>query len=180
MTTINLYQDNQEAPKKFSINSNKSLILSASILLVTILVFLSIKYAINPILKNRNKTLTENIKKEEESITGMNNLELVYDFQSRLEKIRQNLQIKDNNTISRPEMKSILMNLEQDMLGSVYLTSYAYENGKVSVAFVADNMDDAARQILNFRNSKNFNNISISGFGKTDKNINCNINMNIN
>lgn len=177
MTTINLYQNHpQEAPKKFSIQSNKSIFFSLSIVIFTLLVLLGFKI-INPMLANRNQVLAESVRMEKERLVGGDALERIYDFRIRLEKIRSNLSMGSNDEVSRIEMKEVLENIENDMIKNAYLVSYKYENGKVAVSFAAKNYDDVARQILNFKKSLYFSNVNVISTARKEKNIECEIDM---
>lgn len=177
MTTINLYQNQQKKQSKFS--ANGGLIFSLSILLVVILALIGLKFAVSFIGKQSQAMATE-VEKEKESMTSLGGLEKIIDIQSRLKQIRSNLNVK-NNQASRLQMTKILDNVGAEINSGIVISSYKYEDNKnkITLIFDAKNFSDAARQILNFKDSNYFTNVNMTNIARGTETISCSIEMNV-
>ena len=179
MTTINLYHDQQEMQKKLSAKSaNKGLIFSLGILGVTVLAYVGVKAAVY-MVTNQNEKLMAKVDENNISLAGAANIKQVIDMQSRLEQIKSNLQIK-NKTVSRLATTQVLDYLSADLNTGIFLTDYShYSSGKVSLLFGSSSYADVAKQIMAFKNSDNFQDISITSISRGEKYISCGIDMQI-
>jgi hypothetical protein len=180
MTTINLYQNQQEEQKKISSRAaNSGLFFSLGILAITILALVGLKVAVS-FLNKENEAVTATIQKEKDSMTGLSNLEQVVDMQTRLKEIKNNLQIK-NNQVSRTQMTQVLDRMGAEVNAGIVIVSYKYEDSgkKVTLTFEANNFSDVARQILNFKDSTYFTNVKLISVLRGEKTISCDIEMSV-
>lgn len=178
MTTINLYQNQNEEEKRFTLfTGNKGFIFSIGIVVLTILILVGLKATI-PFLEKRNQNSLAAVQKESDSLVGLNNVDLVVDMQTRLEHIKNNLQIKNGNVL-RPELTKALSGLEKDSVAGVAVSKYEYAGDGAAVTFVAGNFSDIARQILNFKKSAYFTDVNVTNVGREEKGIVCTVEMGI-
>jgi len=176
MTTINLYQNQAAIQKKKSpVALNKGLIFSLGIIALALLILGGIKMTVS-VFTARNQAAVRDIQKEKENLAGLGSLELIIDIQTRLSQIKDNLKIK-NNKISRIEMTQILDHLGMDLQAGVGVSSYEYKDGKINATFVANNFNDAARQILNFKKSDYFTEVNLIKIGRSEKGVEGSVEM---
>ncbi|EKD58510.1 MAG: hypothetical protein ACD_56C00110G0003 [uncultured bacterium] len=180
MTTINLYQNQEDAQKKLSSRTaNGGFFFSLSILVLTVAGLFGLKFYIASIVK-QNQVLAESVTKQNESLAGVNSLQRILDMQARLSEIKKNLEIKDGK-VQQLKMTEVLDSLGKNMSSGVVVTSYSYsgEDGKVNVSFESKNFNDAARQILNFKKSEYFSGASLSGISRAEEGVTATMVMNI-
>lgn len=180
MTTINLHQDEQIEKKKFSsVSSRSGFFFASSIFICMLLALAGLKIAVSSIQK-QNIGLKTEIEAENKDLKGLDNLKQVADMQARLSQIKNNLQI-DKGKISLIPMTQILGYLGTDINSAgVFLSSYKYEEGnKISLTFNANSFSDVAKQVFNFKNSKNFYNVSLDKISRNEKYIVCDVSMNV-
>lgn len=148
------------------------------IIVLTAVVLVCVKLAI-PIVEERNSRVLDEIKTENNSLAQESKIDLVFDVQTRLNQIKKNLQIK-NNEVSRPEMTDVLSNLATDSIAGVAVSLYKFENNKVTATFNATNFNDIAKQILNFKKSAYFKNANVISVGRgKEEGVTCIVEMDI-
>ena len=180
MTTINLYQNQKKEQKGFSyMAASSGLVFSLSILVITILALIGLKFAVS-LLSNQSESLATTIQKEKESMIGLSSLEQIVDMQTRLKQIKNILQIK-NSQVSRIQMTQTLDQMGTEVNAGIVVASYKYEkdNNKITLTFNANNFSDAARQILSFKDSDSFTNVTLTKISRGEKAISCDIEMNL-
>jgi hypothetical protein len=183
MTTINLHQQyeqqDQEEQQKIFLTGNGGLFLSLGILAFTCLVVFGL-WAMVKNYEKQNGKLETQIKTETESLGKMIELKDVVDTQTRLAEIKNNLQIKDNKVMLVP-MTTILNYIGDATNNSgAFLSLYKYEEGnKIALTFNTSSFDDSAKQILNFKGSNNFTNVSLSKISRGEKYVTCDMTMNL-
>jgi len=102
-----------------------------------------------------------------------NNSKIVFDFQDRLILSKGFLEKKRQDLDSLGELEKIVVK-------GVYLTKYSYSGNSVSVSCVADNFDNVAKQILNFKSSDYFSpDISTTSTESKDEKINFGVELKI-
>lgn len=176
MTTINLYQSPEMSEKEMSLKKvNSGLIFSVLIILASVVLVGLLKLSVS-YLNQKNDAVKEEVKNEEKNLVGVGKLELVVDMQGRLESIKNNLQIK-NDEVQKADMVKILDNFQTDLNTSSLVTSYKYNEGKIIASFNANNFNDIARQIQNFKKSSSFTNVSILNIKRVDSGISCEVEM---
>lgn len=172
MTTINLYQNQEDIQrKKEARTANGGFIFSVTILVLTLSAFFGLKMYVASIVKS-NQEMADEIINQNKSITGVSSLQKVLDVQTRISEIGNNLKIKDGK-IGKIEMTKILDNLEKEMNSGVVVDSFSYdEKGNVvSVTFKSQNFNDAARQLMNFKQSKYFSKAKLVEISRNEKGI---------
>ena len=142
---------------------------------MTILMLIAIKIAL-PLFENRNQAVLADIQKEKNNLVELSNE--VMDMQTRVDQIRDNLQIK-NGKILRLGMAEVLSNLEKDSIAGVAVSLYKYEDDKATVTFVSNNFNDIAKQILNFKKSEYFENVNVVSVDGKEKYMTCVIEMSV-
>ena len=180
MTTINLYQNQQEIQEKLAARSASSgFIFSIGILIVTIMVWGGLKVAVS-ILDKKNFELASNVEQERINLASFGNIENIVDLQIRLEQIKNNLQIKDN-AVNRKQATSILDHLGSDISSGIVVSEYKYDNdsNKVTLMLSANNFTDASRQILNLKTSNYFSNVNLIGISRGVKAIAASVEMSV-
>lgn len=179
MTTINLYQKQEEQQKFYSKAANKGLLFSLGVLVLTFALLAGLKFA-SFLLNKQNESLLTTIQTEKEGLAGLNNIEQVVDMQTRLKWIGDNLQIKSGKVL-RPQMTQILDHVSAEINAGTILSSYKYENGssKISLALESNNFNDAARQILNLKASDYFTNVNLVEISRGEKAISYEVEMGI-
>jgi hypothetical protein len=185
MTTINLYQDQQEQKHKEEVGKKTSkfkvsgsLMLLLGIIALTLLTFSGVRGFL-AYLENKDGSLKDQIAEREKSFIGGSEFERAFDMQIRLRNIKNNLNIKEKE-VKRQGMNKVLKNLEDDFIVSgVLLSDYNYTDGKVKVVFDADNFNSASRQIISLKNSENFLNANLVQIGINEQGvIKCTVEMN--
>ncbi len=177
MTTINLYQSQEEKKGISSRAANGGFLFSLSMLIVTLLALGGLKIAASVITKN-SSALAETIKIESEGLTGFGDLEQIVDLQSRLEQIKNNLNIK-NGKVSLVQMTDVLDHLGAELSSNVTVSEYILKDGKITVTIDTNNFNDAARQIQNFKKSTYFTNVELKRISRGKLAINTEIEMSI-
>ncbi|GEM_PF-1101080 len=177
MTTINLYQNQPKKQKNLSASSG--FIFSISILVIVILVLVGLKFYVS-FMEKQNQALKEEIEKEQTNMANLGSLEKVIDVQSRLKQIRSNLNIK-NNQVSRLQMTKVLDNVGAEINSGVVISSYKYEDGKnkITMVFDAKNFSDAARQILNFKDSNYFTSVVLTSISRGTEKISFSVELSV-
>lgn len=178
MTTINLYQDQQEAQRKLlSTSGNGGLFISLGILVLTFLVLGGLKFSVYT-LEKESVALEQSAKAENTSLAGFGELDRIADLQARLEQIKSNLQVK-NNVVTRMQMNDVLDRLGSDLSSGIVITSYKFDSGKIKVSFKAGNFNDASRQILNFKKSSNFSDVNLTSISRDETGVKSDVEMSI-
>ena len=177
MTTINLHQSEQTEKSKFS--SKSGLFFTVGIFACTVLFLAGLKISVN-MLQKQNEDLKTQIADENKKLTGLNSIKQVADMQVRLKAIKDNLKI-ENGQVSRIQMSQILDYVGNNINSSgIFLASYKYtEDNKIELSLNANSFSDAAKQILNFKNSEYFSNVVLSKISRGEKYIEFDVNMNI-
>lgn len=177
MTTINLYQSQEERQNSLG-GFNKGLFFSLGILIITLLVLVGLKISVQ-VLKKQNEKALAKVQAENANIVTFKNLDQVVDMQTRLEKIKEHLQI-ENNKVSLPLITEILNDLGTDIGKGVVVSSFQYDNdGKILLEFNSSNFSDVAQQVFNFKSSNNFTNVSLGKIKREEGNISCAIEMKV-
>lgn len=172
MTTINLYQNQEETQRKISARTaNSGFWFSLAILILTLIALFGIRMYVASLVKN-NEMLLSNIASENKRLAGVDSLQRVIDMQTRLLEINKNLAIKDG-TVNKMEMTEILDEVEKNMNSGAVIASYTYnsEANDIDVSFQTHNFNDSARQILNFKKSEYFNDVALENISRNEKNI---------
>lgn len=178
MTTINLRQNTQEEPSRFSVkNGNNGFIFSLGILIVTLTVLAGLRFYV-PFAEGKNQALADVVSAENNKLVGLKSLEKVSDMQKRLIEIKSNLQLKEGK-VTRLEMTKVLEYLGNDLNAGVVVYDFKYEAGKVTVSFDANDFGDVAKQVLNFKKSNYFTNVNILDISREKNTIICSVEMTI-
>lgn len=175
MTTINLYQNQDEAQRKISARANGGFFFSLGILVLTLVAFFGIKIYVAR-LNDQNNALTDKINAQNKSLVGENTLQRILDMQNRITQIKNNLQIKGGQ-VGKLKMTDVLSHLGADVSPAAVISSYSYSDGKVKVSFTANNFNDIAQQILNFKKSTYFSNAVLGTVVRSEKNISADMTM---
>ena len=162
MTTINLYQNQEDVQRKNSARvANGGFFFSLGILVLTLVALLGIKIYEGSI-NSQNLALQSSIKAQNTSLAGVSSLQRILDMQARLSQIKTNLQIK-NSSVGQLKMTNVLDQLGSAMSSGTVVSSYSYDDsGKIKVIFSANDFNDVARQILNFKKSTYFSNVAFN------------------
>ncbi|MDD5397327.1 MAG: PilN domain-containing protein [Candidatus Moranbacteria bacterium] len=175
MTTINLYQNQEEKNRISAQNLNGGLIFSLVILTITVLTFVGLKFYV-PILEAKSAALSASVTSENDKTVGLKKLANIVDVQNRLVEIKNNLQIK-NGTVNRVEMNKVLDKLSADLNAGVVVSSYKYNVDTVDVSFESSNFADVAKQILNFKKSDFFTEVNLSSIARKENVVACTVSM---
>lgn len=178
MTTINLYQNQEEQQQKNSARAaNSGFFFSLGILVLTLAALFVMKFYVANLVDS-NKKLAEEVKQQNENLSGVNSLQRILEMQTRLAQIKTNLDIKDS-AVRKLKMTDVLDSLERDLSSGVVVTEYSFDDNKVKVAFAANNFNDAARQILNFKKSTYFTDVALGSVVRGEKNIQSEVTMSV-
>jgi len=155
MANINLLQkipQKKEGFEKIGI-SNKGAGISLVILFVALIGLVILKIYVGNLDK---KVLDVNGKISVESLVLKgNDADHIADVQTRLEKIKSNV-----DSMKNPE--NILKELEKNMVQGVALKSFENKESAVSVLAVTNSFTNMAKQILSFKESKYFKGIKVT------------------
>jgi Tfp pilus assembly protein PilN len=159
MTNINLLQSAQGKDnannKKFRME--KALIIPLVILVAVFSIFgaaESYSYYLS-----KKKANLDNETKVLSNLSGKN-VDRIVDFQERID-----MAAKDAS--SKADYNAYLKDLENSVVSGAIVTSLTYGSGGIEVEINADNFKTVARQMLSFRNSNYFKNLTID---KTSRN----------
>jgi len=155
MANINLLQDvpqKKEGFEKIGI-SNKGAVISLIVLFVTLIVFIVLKIYVGD-LDKKVLDVNEKISVESLALKG-NDADRIADFQTRLEKIKLNV-----DSMKNPE--NVLKEIEKNMVQGVALKSFENKESAVSVLAVTNSFINMAKQILSFKESKYFKGIKVT------------------
>jgi hypothetical protein len=177
MTTINLYQNDENEKRIASQSMNGGFMFSIAILVVTLLVLTGLK-VYNPMVAKKNVALAETIDVENTNLVGLTTLDQLVDTQNRLSVIKSTLEI-ENGAVKRTEMTKILDELSSDMNKGLSITSYGYTDNKVTANFSAGNFNDASKQIFSLKNSDYFSNVNLQSISRGEDSVLFNIEMEI-
>jgi hypothetical protein len=179
MTTINLYQDQQKKQQDFSFwKTNGGFLFSLGILFLVVLTFMGLNFYVS-VLKKQNTEMSDKIQTEKKRLSDMGDLDKIIDMQTRLSKIKENLNIEDGK-IMRLQMTDILDHLSKEMLAEAIVSSYIYnDNGTVTVTFQTNGFGNVARQVLSFKKSNYFINASLERISRNEKLVVCDVKMGI-
>jgi len=179
MTTINLYQDDQEIKKRLAANSkffSGGVFFSLAIVALIFLVLIGLKVYVSQVEKN-NVKMNNDAQKQENDLINLEGLGQVVDVQTRLQHIKNNLKITDGE-VSRIQMVDVLDNFEKDINKNIVVSSLKYdENRKIQVTFESNSYSDISRQIMSFKNSDNFKNVTLAKISRNEKAISCDVEM---
>ena len=170
MTSINLYQTSSEqgGQQKESI-FNGGFIISLSLLVVTLLVLGGLKiYSAS--LAGQNVAITNQIQQEKTAISGNSKLDRLTDFQKRVIAITADINSKEY-------IKDVLQNVTASLVSGIVLTDFSYDNGVVTLTANANGFQNVAQQILSFKQSPHFANVSVSNISRGDKAISFTVGM---
>lgn len=181
MTTINLYQDQQEIQKKLASNSgyfSSGVIFSLGILIATLLVFLGLKFYVS-MAEKKNVKMSEEIGTQTSSLASLSDLERVIDLQKRTQLVKDNLKI-ENGSVLGVQMTKVLDDFERSIDRNVIVSNFAFdESGKIKITFEANNFSDISRQIIKFKSSENFKSVILDKIGRKEKNISCDVEISL-
>ncbi|MEI7890344.1 MAG: hypothetical protein WCI36_00065 [bacterium] len=166
MTTINLHQNKQEESAAFSIKNAGGLLFSIGIVVLVLLGIVGLKYYV-PKAQAINENLTRDVAAENVKLVGLKDLEQVVDMQARTAEIRKNLEIV-NGEVSRPAMTKILDMVGLELNKGVVVTVLKYEADKLTISFETIGFGDVARQIFNFKSSKNFDQVNLTSVARKE------------
>ena len=175
MTTINLYQSQQEKPSFTQKNTRSGFIFSLGILIITLLSLAGLKIAVY-LLEQRNEKEAEVIKNESSSLAGGGNIDKIIDMQTRIDLIKNNLVIKDKS-VNVLRMSTVLDDFGSELNPSVAVSAYKFEAGKISAKFDSANYYNIAQQILNFKKSDHYTGINVKSVNRGEKGITCEVEM---
>lgn len=178
MTTINLHQNqDNKSGGAYSQTANGGFIFSLAILIATVATLYGLRFYIKSVQKE-NANLAANVAEQNKSLAGVNSLQRVLDMQGRLDAIKANLEIKDNKA-GKLMMTEVLTALEKEMNSGVFISSYDFDNESkiLKVSIESLNYNDAARQLLNFKQSDYFTGVELEGISKGDSGISSQIRM---
>lgn len=155
MTNINLSQSSQEfgGGQKKAKASDKGLIISISILVVTLLIFGGLKLWSTQI-SSKQAQINDQIERESRSLQGKD-VDRVADFQQRM------LAIGDNIS-SKQDPNEILLNISNALVGGSVVNSIKADSGSVEIGVVSDNFLTVAKQVLSLKKSEYFSSVSIT------------------
>lgn len=164
MTSINLYQNPSEqgGGQKESI-FNGGFIVSLSLLVVTLLVLGGLKIY-SSMVAGQNVAITAQIQQEKASISGNSKLDRITDFQNRVNAITADINSKEY-------IKDVLGNVSASLVSGIAATNFSYDSGAVTLTMNADGFQNVAQQILSFKQSPHFANVSVSNISRGDKAI---------
>ncbi|HEX8974148.1 MAG TPA: PilN domain-containing protein [Patescibacteria group bacterium] len=167
MTTINLYQPSEEDREKVSARrANSGFIFSIGIL-VAVLLLLGGLNVWASVRAQQSQKLLDQVTSENSGLVSQNNIEGVIDAQYRLDIIKANLKDQTSGNI-----EEALNRLASTMVSGVFVSSYSYKsNHTLDVTVNANNFVDISRQILNFKQSEYFTNVSVGNITRGEKQI---------
>lgn len=178
MTTINLYQNKQPDPSRFSVKSgNSGFVFSLGILVITLLAFAALKFYV-PFVEQKNQALAATILVENGKLVDLKSLERVVDIQNRLSAIKENLLLKDGG-VTRLETTKVLDYVGGELGAGVVISDFNLKANKVTISFDANNFGDASTQILNFKKSSHFADVELLNITRKENIIGCDIAMNL-
>lgn len=180
MTTINLYQNQEEVQKKVSDRTaNGGFFFSLGILALTIMSVFGIKFYVASVVE-QNLALVAEVQAKSDSLVGINSLQRILDMQTRIIEINKNLEVKEGK-VEQLGMTEVLDNVEKSMSSGVVITKYAYnsEGKSVNVSFQSGNFNDTARQILNFKKSSYFSNVALANVSRAENGVSAEMSMRI-
>lgn len=158
MTNINLSQSIQ--PKKVTGVKNrmvdKGTLISLVVLVLTGLAVGGVKMYLQD-AKDKVGAIEESISSEKQKING-DDINRIADFQNRRDKVGMNIDAK-------AKINDILDKVNGALMTKTYITNFNYENGKkaVTLEVVSDNIEDVAKQTLNFKKSTSFDSVDAMG-----------------
>lgn len=177
MTTINLYQNQEEAQRKNSSNSsNGGFFFSLSILILTILAIFGMRMYVASIVK-QNKILAEKVLQQNQSLAGVNSLQRILDLQTRMNQISENLEIR-NGEVQQVWKTKILDHMAGELSSGVVVSSFSLDGDSVKIGFNVKNYNEAARQVLNFKKSSYFSDIELVDMKRDANGISVTMTMN--
>ena len=179
MTTINLYQDDQELKKKLA-SSNSffsgGVFFALGILVLTMLVLFGLKLYIYQTNKT-NENLRDEVKQKSNSLINLKELGEIVDLQARIEHVKNNLKIQDGK-VQSVQMVAVLDSFEADINKSILVTDFEYsEDGKVKITFRSNNYSDIAQQLATLKSSKNFKDANLVKIARDENGIECSTEM---
>lgn len=180
MTTINLHQDQQQKQPLFSEKaSNRGLIFSIGILIVTFLAWGGLNFYLPKLIAN-NAKLDAQINQDNAKIVELKNLELTIDMRNRLKEIKNNLGINDKNMVTTLDVSKVLNDLSGDLNVGVVVSKFEYKgDGTVIVSFDSTNYSDVAKQIASFKRSDNFSEVVFGSVTRNEKYIGTTVSMKV-
>jgi len=152
MANINLSTSNGEI-KKFEFPYKKSLIGMLSLLGLTLVVYGGIVLYTHKIVGDDE--LAKSRYADEYALLSVGNAKDVYDFQNRLN-------ISGGLASDTPLAVPSLQEIEKIMVAGSHLSSYDYDSktGIIKLKYVGDDFGIVARQILNFKKSNFFSDVT--------------------
>lgn len=150
---IDLNLKTQEEIDKGKIKWGKTLPFALLVLILIILIYMGL--SIYTIKINEKTNLTRDIYNQKLEDIKSGNAKNVFDFQNRLNESKK---IVEGNINPSDSLKEI----EKVMIPGVYLFSFQFdaENRKISLESVAFNYNDVSKQILSFKKSAYFSDVS--------------------
>lgn len=144
VTNINLVSP--ESGKKVSLTGKTTLILSVLLLLLTIGIYVAVRFLSNYYLREKNQVENQ-IQEESAKISGLEYAELA-DFQERLN-------LAENILGDHAYFDSYLKNFSKYVLSDVRLTSLDWKDrgGEVAILGMAANFDALSRELILLKNS---------------------------
>lgn len=179
MTTINLYQKHKESDEESVLNKNgnSGFVFSLSLLIITFVAAIALEMYI-PIAEKKNIALEKKVEVENMNLTGLKKLEDVTDTKRRLGLISENLEIK-NGKAEKTEMSHVIDNMAADMSKGTFISQYSYSDGSIVAKLMANNFNEVARQILNFKRSENFVDVNVLRVARGEDNVEFDVKMKI-
>ncbi len=163
MSSINLSQSNLDrSNQELNTIFDKSLIISLALLIVSFGTFFGLKYY-NSTLNTKIATLNTEIGEHLKDLDGSTSMNRVVDFQERLKTI----DTKIAATEEAPQ--NLFTTVEKLMVGGASLDSYAYDAAAktLTLKVVSGDFKVVARQVMNFKSSGSFQNVTVSNTEKT-------------
>lgn len=172
MTTINLYQKEQENNALSRYGKMKSnIIFFLTIFGMILVAFVAIKMITLDIANKKNLTEAK-IVTEKEALNGNKKVDEVIDSQFRLKEIKNNLSAKI-------EMNDVLDKVSSLVIPGVNFLSYKYADKKILITLRAINFSNISKQISNFKNADFVVNVNATNFTRSEDGVTCEVAMNM-
>lgn len=158
MTNINLSQSIQ--PKKVAGVKNRAIdrgtLISLAVLILTGLAVGGVKMYLQD-TDNKVMSIEDSIISEKQKING-DDVNRIADFQNRRDKVEMNIDTKT-------KINGVLDKINGALMTDSYVTNFNYNNEAkvVTLDVVSDNIEDVAKQTLNFKKSPSFASVDAMG-----------------
>ena len=170
MSNINLYQSEQEGEK----NTQAGLFDKGLIVGVLIFgIFLAIYGGVEMYLRSIDKKITDLKTEEIESKKALNSEDVnaVASFQQRLDIMESG-----GDVFAKNNPAEIFKNIQSSMVSGVVASAIGFKGKVVEVAFVADDFEMLAKQVMSFKQNVAFRDVQmVSSMREEDGKINAEV-----